>query len=98
MKRTSRALALLMGVFLALVLLASSAYLAHEAQHDCVGEGCEICENIARMGALLRSFALLWGVFSLLFALPLLLSRSGQRARRAYAALTPVSWKVRLNN
>ena len=53
MSKQKRLLALLLCVGMFLVLFASSAYIAHEAKHDCAGEDCEICETIARMEALL---------------------------------------------
>ena len=67
MKTQKRLLALLLCVGMLFVLLASSAYIAHEADHHCAGEHCEICENIARMEALLQSFALMGVVLLFLF-------------------------------
>ena len=82
-----------------LVLFASSAYIAREADHDCAGDGCEICESVAWMEALLQSFALLGVVLIFLFALPAFLRVF--RAENGFCVClspTPVSWKVRLNN
>ena len=99
MKTQKRLLALLLCAGMLFVLFASSAYIAHEADHQCTGKHCETCENIARMEALLQSFALLGVVLHFLFSLPAFL-----RAFRAEEGLcachapTPVSWKVRLNN
>ena len=99
MSNRKRVLALVFCVGMLFVLFASSAYIAHEAEHDCTGENCEICENIAQMEALLQSFALLGVALLLLFTL-----LSFHRAFRAWAALraysvpTLVGWKVRLND
>ncbi|MBR3743342.1 MAG: hypothetical protein IKN04_23280 [Clostridia bacterium] len=99
MKTQKRLLALLLCVGMLFVLLASSAYIAHEADHHCAGEHCEICENIARMEALLQSFALMGVVLLFLFALPAFLRVSrAEEGLCAYHAPTLVSWKVRLNN
>lgn len=99
MKKHQRLLALLLCASLLFVLFASSAYIAHEAEHHCAGEHCEICENIARMEALLQSFALLGVVLFFMFALQAFIRvlRAEERLC-AYHAPTLVSWKVRLNN
>ena len=100
MSNRKRVLALILCVGTVFILFASSAYIAHEAEHDCsTGEDCEICETIAWMGSLLQRLALLGAALLLLFTL-----RSLQRVfrasavLRAYSAPTPVGWKVRLNN
>ena len=99
MKTQKRLLALLLCAGLLFVLFASSAYIAHEADHPCAGEHCEICENIARMEALLESFALLGVALHFLFSLPAFLHVfRAEEGLRASHAPTPVSWKVRLNN
>ena len=99
MKTQKRLLALLLCAGMLFVLFASSAYIAHEADHHCAGEHCEICENIARMEALLQSFALMGVVLLFLFALPAFLRVSrAEEGLCASHAPTLVSWKVRLNN
>ena len=99
MKTQKRLLALLLCVGMLFVLFASSAYIAHEADHHCAGKHCEICENIARMEALLQSFALLGATLFLLFSLPAFLRVfRAEEGLSAYHAPTLVSWKVRLNN
>jgi hypothetical protein len=99
MNKQKRALALILCVGMIFVLFASSACIAHEAEHECAGENCEICESIAQMEALLHSFALLGAALLLLFTL-LSFQRAFRllAALRAYSAPTPVGWKVRLNN
>lgn len=99
MKTQKRMLALVLCVGMLFVLFASSAYIAHEADHHCAGKHCEICENIARMEALLQSFALLGAVLLFLFSLHAFLRQFlAEESLCAYHAPTLVSWKVRLNN
>ena len=99
MKTQNRLLALLICACLLFVLFASSAYIAHEADHQCTGKHCEVCENIARMEALLQSFVLLGVVLHFLFSLPAFLRvLRAEESLCAYHAPTLVSWKVRLNN
>ncbi|MBR6185069.1 MAG: hypothetical protein IKQ41_02305 [Clostridia bacterium] len=99
MKKQTRLLALLVCAGLLFVLFASSAYIAHEADHHCAGKHCEICENIARMEALLQSFALLGVVLVFMFALQAFIRvLRAEEGLCAYHAPTLVGWKVRLNN
>ncbi len=99
MSNRKRILALVFCVCMLFVLFASSAYIAHEADHDCRGEDCKICENIAQMKALLQSYALLGAVMLLLFALlSFLRAFRVEEALRACLPPTLVGWKVRLNN
>ena len=99
MKTQKCLLALLLCAGMLFVLFASSAYIAHEADHHCVGTDCETYENIAQMEALLQSFALLGAALLLLFSLPAFLRVfRAEDGLRAYYAPTLVSWKVRLNN
>lgn len=99
MKTQKRLLALLLCAGMLFVLFASSAYIAHEANHDCAGKHCEICENVARMEALLKSFAVLGAMLIFLFSLPAFLRVfRAEEGLCACHAPTLVSWKVRLNN
>ena len=99
MNTAKRAGALLLCLGMILVLFTSSAYIAHEAVHNCLGEHCEICEHIAEVRALLHSLGLLILAVLLVYAL-LSIHRSlrGAEGRCTHAPCTLVSWKVRLNN
>jgi len=46
-KSMQKTLALLTCVVFVAVSLFSIAYIAHEAQHDCVGEHCQICTHVS---------------------------------------------------
>lgn len=99
MSNGKRILALLLCIGMILVLFTSSAYIAHEADHKCAGEDCEICKTIEKMEALMQSFALLGVLLLVLFSL--LSIRRAYRAAaasRVFHAPTLVSWKVRLND
>ncbi len=98
MKRR-RVMALTLCLILALVLTFSSAFAIHEADHDCRGEGCEICAQIAAAFDLVRSLALLGAVLYAFFAaLHAARKRRGDSRLAARPGPTPVGWKVRLNN
>ncbi len=82
-----------------LMLCLSSVFLIHEAGHECRGHECPVCENLARMAALLESFVLL-GVCVTALRVGTAALRAGGREESicGAAAFTPVEGKVRLNN
>ncbi len=82
-----------------LMLCLSSVLLIHEAGHECRGHECPVCENLARMAALLESFVLL-GICAAAVRMGRAALRSGGREEPGCgaAAFTPVEGKVRLNN
>lgn len=99
MQIQKRVFALLLCVAFVLTLFVSSTYVAVNAEHDCIGHGCDICEHIALIRDLLDSMSLLVVLAMLLFGAKLL--------RQRYFALdgiampvsrTLVGWKVRLND
>ena len=99
MNARKRGYALLLCVGLILALFVSSAFLIHEADHDCSGEHCPVCQMIAMTTALMRSFCLIAAMMLLrsLFA-------AAQSAFHApetgygHSAGTPVSRKIRMND
>lgn len=99
MNMRKRGYALLFCIGFVLVLLVSSAFLIREADHDCCGEHCPVCEMIAMTTALMRSFCLIAAMMLLrsLFAV----ARSAFHAPETgfgLSAGTPVSRKIRMND
>ena len=99
MNAHKRGYALLLCISLILVLFVSSAFLIQEADHDCCGEDCPICETIAVNIQLIRTLGL-----ALLIPAAILFLRRGQAVRcrhdrhiRFFTG-TLVSWKVRLDD
>jgi hypothetical protein len=91
--------ALLLCIGLILVLSVSTAFIAHEADHDCCGEDCPICRTVAINISLLRTLGL--AVLAALFLFFLLSVRPVRCRRERYARFlsgTLVSWKIRLND
>lgn len=68
-RKSKAALLVCMG-FIAFLLMAF-VYVALEAEHDCTGEDCDVCEQIARLHALIHHTAFLWtipaGIYICLF-------------------------------
>ena len=95
-KRTG---ALLLCIGLVFVLSVSMIFIVREADHDCCGEDCPICQMIAVNIRLLRTLGLIILTFSAFY-----MALSGQSARRRseglhyFRLVTPVSWKIRLND
>ena len=91
--------ALLVCAGLILALLASSLFIFVEADHDCPGEDCGVCEHMAEVQALLRGMAHL-GIAVLTVAAFLRLARPllhiGASADHCPPSL--VCLKVRLDN
>ena len=94
-----RHIAALLCVVLVLALAVSSAFIVHEAGHDCAGNGCPICRMIAVHMDLLRAMGL--AVLILLALFFLLRGKFARREPRRFSlpvSGTLVSWKIRLNN
>ncbi len=97
--RKRRAIALLVCLVLCFVVLGSSVFIAEQAEHDCTGQECEICAQIAFAVGVLRSTVILGAVtaFSLCTA-GLRRQTIINTADRMPAIQTLVGWKVRLDN
>ena len=96
-RKQVRALLLCAGFIL--VLAVSSAFLIHEADHDCCGEDCPICRTIAMTTALMRALCLIAAV-QLIWSV-LAVSRSDFHIPgfvRLHTEGTPVSRKTRIND
>ena len=91
--------ALLFCIGLVLVLSVSTAFIVHEADHDCTGEDCPICRTVAVNIRLLRTIGL---ASMLLLPFFFLLSVHAVHSRQdRYGSFCPgtlVSWKIRLND
>ena len=99
MSNAKRAAAPITCIGMILVLFTSSAYIAHEAGHNCVGEHCEVCERIEEVKAMLHGFALAIAVVLLVYAvLSLHRALHTMDGLNLHAPCTLVSWKVRLND
>ncbi len=99
MTNAKRAGAMILCIGLVLVLAVSVAFIAHEADHDCSGEDCPICQAIAVNIRLLRlagTAAIVLAAFFFLLSGPSAASR--QDRYHCFRSGTPVSWKVRLND
>ncbi len=99
MRIDRRFAALLMCAVLILSLFSSLGFIFHEAGHECIGDGCAVCENMAMLRTLLRDLCalglLLAAAFFIRFRIAL---GHGPCVRREGFFLTPVRCRVRMNN
>lgn len=58
MAKRNRILALVTAAVVLFVMLTSAFFIAAEAGHDCIGDGCEICCQVNACRAVLRGLAL----------------------------------------
>ncbi len=95
-KRTG---ALLLCIGMVLVLSVSAAFIIHEAGHDCTGEDCPICRNIAINIRLLCAAGLAVLIPAVFRLRPVAHAAYGRRDRYAvFCPETLVRWKIRLND
>ena len=99
MQKSRRALAWVFCCAFVLTLFTSSVFILHEAHHDCTGEDCPVCRQVALAASVLRclGLALLWALAFLLPHRVLCVFGGGRRIRCA-SPITLVTCKVRLNN
>ncbi len=101
MTHRRRFIAMALCAAMLLVMLISSAYIAHETAHPhaCCGEGCPVCQFIEQVEASLKGLSLIL-VALLVFGF----TSVARRERFAFAAAvpagltTPVAQKIRLND
>ena len=86
------------AALLAFVMLFSLVFLALEGDHDCQGEDCAVCAQIARCELLLKNLILLSGILAALQILAACRAESGKCAPVRFGPVTPVSLKVKLSD
>ncbi|SBW09251.1 conserved exported hypothetical protein [uncultured Eubacteriales bacterium] len=91
-----RILALLACLLLCVSMAASLAFVAIESEHNCIGEGCQICTELQQCKSLLQNFACALAAlafFSCAVYGTVYILRKIERESRAE---TPVTLKVKL--
>lgn len=89
------------AILASLVLVAAAASLfivVHEADHDCVGEGCPVCAAVAVCHNTLKALAGALIAVSLVFACFCFAASVLSFSRIATYNQTPISLKVKLLN
>ena len=98
MEKKKRIAALLLAVTVLLVMLYSALFIAAEADHDCVGEGCPICYQVDACQNTLKSLSLAVCVTAVAVAFTYTLCRCISFCTDYAQRDTLVSLKVKLSN
>ena len=98
MTQQKRIFALLLAVAVILFLLSSSAFIVIHADHDCIGEGCEICEMLCICAERLQQLAVAVILIVLAAAVSALFCDCVTDVAFSRASYTLVALKVKLSN
>lgn len=96
-KRTKIA-AVLLVVTALFFMLGSALFIAAEADHDCVGEGCTICHQISICRNTLKNLTIAASAAAFAAAFPYMPCRGSSARTDCVQSDTPVSLKVKLTN
>ena len=98
MEKKKRIAAILLAVTLLFVILCSAAFIAEEANHDCAGENCPICDQISVCQNILKTFSLAVCAVALAAAFIYTLRKHIFACTDMVPSYTLVSLKVKLTN
>ena len=98
MGKTKRILAMVMAVALFAVMLSSALFLAEEANHDCIGDGCQICLQMNLCRGILRSLSLVLPAGLAALTVACILWGNFWPCQRSDGHVTLVALKVKLSN
>lgn len=96
--RFGKKLTLLLCLLLIAVSVLSFAFILESADHDCIGEDCHTCAQIAFAENILHQLGAGLSVAVVLFAIALLFRSAIVAANAISAEFSLVSLKVKLNN
>lgn len=98
MAKRNRCLALVMAAAILFAMLASAFFIAEEAGHSCIGDGCSICCQISACRAVLRGLGLVMLAAVLTAAASHALGFCAAVCRVSAQHCTLVSLKVKLSD
>ena len=98
MVNTKRILAMLMAVIVFALMLCSAFFLAEEANHDCVGDGCQVCLQMNVCRGILKSLSLVLHAAAAALAVACILCGSFWPREESTDHVTLVTLKVKLSN
>lgn len=98
MAKIKRVLAFSTAAAVLIIMLFSTAYIIHEADHDCTGDGCSICYQISACISTLKTLS--YAVVAAAIAVAFTYSSSIQPVNFPVctAHVTLVALKVKLSN
>ena len=98
MGKTKRILAVVMAVALFAVMLSSALFLAEEADHDCIGDGCQICLQMNLCRGVLKSLSLVLLAAAAALTVACILWGGFRPCQGSDGHITLVALKVKLSN
>ena len=98
MKKVYRGLALAAAILLLLAMLFSELFIICESDHDCIGDDCPICAEIAICDTFLRQIVLITVTLVLIGAALSYAFHGISVNQNQTHTSTPVSLKVKLTN
>lgn len=98
MAKTKRILAMLMAVAIFAVVLSSALFLAEEAHHDCIGDGCQICFQMNVCRGILKGLSLAIHAAAAALATAYILCGDFGPYEESIGQVTLVTLKVKLSN
>ncbi|MBR1422416.1 MAG: hypothetical protein IJ571_03080 [Ruminococcus sp.] len=94
--RKQRIIALVFALLLGVIILGSSLFVALESDHECIGEGCEICLAVEQCEKVLSAVSLAVGAFFAAAFLSVAAAAVIIIDMTAHRSATPISLKVKL--
>lgn len=98
MNKNKRIVALVVCIALMAVMLFSSAYVAHLADHDCIGEGCQICAVLENCQQNLKNLLAVAVVAVFVAAAAHFFWGSNPYFKKIFTQNTLIQLKVKLSN
>ena len=98
MAKSKRILAMLMAVAILAIIISSALFLAEEAHHDCIGDGCQICFQMNVCRGILKSLSLALYAAVAALAVACILCGSFNPCEESADHVTLVTLKVKLSN
>lgn len=98
MAKKMRIIAAITAIIVLVVMLSSAAYIAAEADHDCTGEHCPICQQISICENALKQFSLAAVALAIIAGLASICCLLAPMAIRAEEHATLITLKVKLSN
>lgn len=98
MTKKKRIISLVVAVAVLFVMLYSALFIAAEADHDCVGENCQICYQISVCENTLKNLSLAVCAVAFVAAFTYTLCRSISACAEVALRYTLVSLKVKLTD
>lgn len=98
MQKRSRMTAAVLAALFVLFVMTASAFIIKHADHDCTGDGCEICEEILIYTTVLKTLSHVSAAMTVAVAAKFCLDDVQDGECPVLVLRTPVSLRVKLSN